>query len=117
MEEVKSSAFFLAADHLRCKLIIFCKKHRQIFLGQSIVIARLRNNRLNGNLLESKICKMQYIIRKIRIIMRKGSTHIITLLITALCQLLELRNDQIVASRTLTERSHAIMNLLTSVNT
>ena len=117
MEEVKSVSFLLAANHLRCKLIVFRKKHRQIFLGQSIIITRLCNNRLNGNLLESKIRKMQYVIGKIGIIIRICSTHIIALLITALCQFLELRDDQIVASRTLAERSHTVMNLLTSVNT
>ena len=60
---------------------------------------------------------MQHILREIKIIMCKGSSHIILILMSALRELLELRHDQIVASRTLAERPHLIVNFLPSVNT
>lgn len=47
--------------------------------------------------------------------MCEGTSHIIICLITALGSLLELRHDEIIASLAVAERSHSVMDFLTSV--
>ena len=99
MEEVERISFSVAANHLCCQFIIFFKENRKILFLQCIFIGRLCDNRLNRNLLESQICQMQYILGKISVEMGIGTADIITLLIPAFCKFLELRNDQVIASR------------------
>ena len=73
--------------------------------------------RLHRNLLESQIGQMQYILGKIGVEMGIGTANIITLLIPAFCKFLELRNDQIIASRPLPERTHTVIHFFSSINT
>ena len=47
--------------------------------------------------------------------MCEGTSYIIICLITALGNLLELRHDKVIASLAVAERSHPVVNLLTSV--
>ena len=117
VEEIKIFSALMTSDHLNCQLVILLEELRQILLPDCVRLLRLRHNRLHRNLLESEICKMQHILREIKIIMCKGSSHIIFILMSALRELLELRHDQIIASRTLAERPHLIVNFLPSVNT
>ena len=49
--------------------------------------------------------------------MSKGTSHIIFILISGLRKLLEFRNDQIIASCPLAERTHKIMYFLTAIHT
>ena len=60
---------------------------------------------------------MKYILRKIQVIMGKCTSHIILILVSALRKLLKLRNNQIIASFSIAERTHMVMNFLPSVNT
>ena len=49
--------------------------------------------------------------------MGKCTTGIIFVLVTALCPFLELRNYQVIASGTFTERTHMIVNFFSSIDT
>ena len=60
---------------------------------------------------------MFYILGKIQVISCKCTSNVVLLLITALCQLLELRNDQIIASFSVTERAHLVIYFFSSVKT
>ena len=60
---------------------------------------------------------MFYILGKIQIISCKCTSNVVLLLITALCQLLELRNNQIIASFSVTERAHLVIHFFSSVKT
>ena len=60
---------------------------------------------------------MQDILREIQIVMGKGSTHIVFFLMSAVRELLELRYDQIIRSCPLAERSHAVMDFFSAVDT
>ena len=62
----------MTSDHLNCQLVILLEELRQILLPDCVRFLRLRHNRLHRNLLESEICKMQHILREIKIIMCKG---------------------------------------------
>ena len=117
MEEVERISFSVTADHLRCQFIIFFKENRKILFLQCIFIGRLCDNRLNRNLLESQIGQMQYILGKIGVEMGIGTADIITLLIPAFCKFLELRNDQVIASRPLPERTHTVIHFFSSIDT
>lgn len=46
-----------------------------------------------------------------------GTADIITLLIPAFCKFLELRNDQVIASRPLPERTHTVIHFFSSIDT
>ena len=59
---------------------------------------------------------MQHIIGEIKVIVCESTSHIILVLIAALCKFLELRHDQVIASRSLAEWSHMIMDFFSSVN-
>ena len=45
------------------------------------------------------------------------TSHIVLVLMSALRKLLEFRNNKVITAGTLSERSHAVMNLLASVDT
>ena len=117
LEEVERISFSVAVDHLRCQFIIFFKENRKILFLQCIFIGRLCDNRLNRNLLESQICQMQYILGKIGVEMGIGSADIVTFLIPAFCKFLEFRNNQVVASRSFSERTHTVVYFFSSINT
>ena len=117
MKEIERISFPVTADHLGCQFIIFFKENRKILFLQCIFIGRLCDNRLNRNLLESQICQMQYILGKISVEMGIGTADIITLLIPAFCKFLELRNDQVITSRPLPERTHTVIHFFSSINT
>ena len=57
------------------------------------------------------------ILGKIKIMMGKGSSYIILVLISGLRKFLEFRHDQIITSCTFTERAHVIMDFFSSVHT
>ena len=57
------------------------------------------------------------ILGKIQIIMGKGTAYIIIGLVTALCQLLELRYNQIIAALSAPKRTHSVMYLFPTVDT
>ena len=58
---------------------------------------------------------MFYILGKIQIISCKCTSNVVLLLITALCQLLELRNNQVIASLAVSERTHPVVDFPASV--
>ena len=60
---------------------------------------------------------MQHIIGEIKIVVCESTSHIILVLITALCKLLELRNDQIITSCSLAEWPHAVVDFFSSIDT
>ena len=117
MEEIKASAFLLSLDHLFCQSVVFFTDFRNIFLTDGIICLRRSNYRLHGNLFEAKICIVQDIFRKIKIMVRKRTSHIISLLVSALCKFLEFWNDEIITSFSIAERTHLIVNFLSSVHT
>ena len=45
------------------------------------------------------------------------TSHIVLVLMSALRKLLEFRNNKVITAGTLSERPHAVMNLLASVDT
>ena len=59
---------------------------------------------------------MQHILGKICIKMGISTAHIIALLISTVRQLLELRNNQIIAASSLAEWPHAVIDFFSSVN-
>ena len=60
---------------------------------------------------------MQNIFAKIQVVVCEGTTHEIIAVSALLCKFLELRHDQVIASRSLAEWSHMIMDFFSSVNT
>ncbi len=60
---------------------------------------------------------MLYILGKVQIVSGKCSTHIIVHLVTALCHLLELWNNGIIASLSSAMWTHFIIYFLTAINT
>ena len=60
---------------------------------------------------------MHDILGKIQIIMGKGTAYIIIGLVTAFCQLLELRYNQIIAALPTPKRAHSVMYLFPAVDT
>ena len=103
-------------DFLRQQIILLTK-FRKIFLLDCIWLRCRCNNRLNRNLLKSFIRKAQHVCRKIFIEMRKCTSDIIIRLMSALGKLLELRHDQIIAAAAVAERTHIVMDFLTSIHT
>ena len=59
---------------------------------------------------------MLYILAKVQVIVGEGAAHIIIELITALRQLLELGNNDVIASLSASVRTHFVIYCLTSVN-
>ena len=117
MEEIKIISLFVTSYHLCSKLVIFLKQLWKIFLCDRIRFTRFCNYWLHGDLFETKIGKMKYICCKIRIVVCECTTHIIFVLMSALCKFLELWNDQIITSCPFAERTHLIMNFLSSIDT
>ena len=116
MEEVKSSSFFLALNILNSQLVVLLHDLRKVFLADRIRLILRADYRLNGHLVKTKICKMLYILREVQIIAGEGSAHIIILAGAALCELLELRNrDLVAAAVAVTGRAHVVVYFLTSV--
>ena len=115
MEEIKAFSFFLAFDHHLGEFIIFLHNLRNIFLPDRIRITFISNNRFNRHLFESEVCKMHDIIGEIQIISCKCTTNVIFFLISAFCKFLELRNDQIITSFSISKRTHLIIDLFTSI--
>ena len=116
MEEVESFSLFFSFDHFFCKNIILFQDLWDILLTDRILFCICCHDRLNRNLLEAKICQMQNILREIKIMMSKGSSYIILVLISGFRKFLKFRHDQIIASCTLTERAHVVMNFFSTVH-
>ena len=60
---------------------------------------------------------MQNVLGEIQIIVGKCTTHIIVHLVSALRYLLELRNNDVIAALSTAERTHLVIDLLTSIDT
>ena len=60
---------------------------------------------------------MQNVLGEIQIIVGKCTTHIIVHLVSALRYLLELGNNDVIAALPAAERTHLIVDLLTSIDT
>ena len=58
---------------------------------------------------------MQNVIGEIKIMMSKSTSYIILVLISGFCEFLEFRNDQVIASGSLAERTHEVMDFLTAI--
>ena len=58
---------------------------------------------------------MHDIIGEIQIISCKCTTNVIFFLISAFCKFLELRNDQIITSFSISKRTHLIIDFFTSI--
>ena len=59
---------------------------------------------------------MKHILGKIEIVVCIGSANIVIHLISAVCDLLEFGDDDIVASLSAAERTHTVVYFLTSVD-
>ena len=115
MEEGKPSAAFLPVDHDLRQLIVLLEDLRQVFLTDRVRVRILADHRLNGDPLKAKLCKMQENKKKIQVIPCKSASYVILLLVPALCQLLELRHDQVIASLPVAERAHPVIDFFSSV--
>ena len=60
---------------------------------------------------------MQNVLGEIQIIVGERTTHIIIHLVSALRYLLELRNNDVIAALSATERTHLVVDLFTSIDT
>ena len=60
---------------------------------------------------------MQNVLGEIQIIVGKCTTHIIIHLVSALRYLLELGNNDVIAALSAAERTHLVVDLLTSIDT
>ena len=117
MKEIEILSGFFSFYHFSGKLVILCKELWQIFFPECVLLRIFCNYRLHRNLFEAQISQMKNIICKIQIVMRKCTADIILVLITALCKLLEFRHDQIIASFSVAEWSHMIVDFFSSINT
>ena len=118
MEEVKASSLFFTLNIFHSQLIILFQNLRQILLTNCVGFLRRSHNRLNRHLLKAQIRKMLHILGKVQIVTGKGATHIIILSGTALCKLLELGNNNIIAAAmTVSGRTHQVVDLLAAVQT
>ena len=117
MEEIEILVCMISVHHLGCQLVILCKDLRQILCLQCIIFLIRSYYRLHRDLLESQICQMKHVVGEILVVLGKCTAHIIFFLIPALCQLFKLRQNQIIASFSVTERSHTVVNFLTSIDT
>lgn len=115
MEECYRFSFLLPADQVYRQLIILLEDYRQVFLTDRIIVLIRCDNRLNGYLLEAKLCHELEILHKIQIISRKCTAHVIALVATLLHKLLELRHDDIVAALTVSGRAHPVVDLFSTV--
>ena len=115
MEKIKTFSFLFTFDHYLCQFIIFFIDHRDIFFPDRVGIAFISHHRLYGHLLEPQIREMQDIVGKIQIIAGKRSPHIVPLLVSALCQFLELGNDQVITSLSIAEGTHTVIDILAAV--
>ena len=102
--------------HLRRQAIILLTDQRNILFPNGIGLLRRRHHRLHGNLLKAQIRKMQNILAEIKVIPSESSSHIIIILIPAFGRFLELGNNQLIASLSIPERTHLVMNPLPAVN-
>jgi hypothetical protein len=117
VEEVESFSLFFSFDHFFCKNVILFQDLRNILLTDGILFCICCYNRLHRDLFEAKVSQMKNILGKIKIMMGKGSSYIILVLISGLRKFLEFRHDQIITSCTFTERAHVIMDFFSSVHT
>ena len=115
MEEIEASSFFLSLDILNRQLIVLFQNLWNILFPDGIWLFWSSHNRLDGHLLESQICKMDHIVGEIQIISGKGSADIIIHLVSALCELLEFWNNDIIASGSLAEWTHLIVDFFSAV--
>ena len=116
MEKVETLSFLLAAQHLLRQLIVLLEEHRDIPLPQRILLRLLRHHRFHGDLLKAQVRQMQYILRKIEIVPRKSPPHIVVHLVPARRRLLKFRHYLIVTALSAPERTHQVVDLLSSVD-
>ena len=119
MEEVEASSLFFSANHFNCKFFILRKNCRKIFFGNCIRFARIRNYRLNAELIKTKIIgNMINVLCKIEIVFCKSSACIIFLVFafkTFFNKFLELRNNYVIASFSVDCKTHIIVYAFSSV--
>ena len=117
MEEIKIIFLSMSAHHLRRQLVVLLAERRNVLFPDGIGLFRSRHHRLHGDLLEAQIRQMQHVLGKIQVVAGKGSAHVVIVLIPAFSQLLELRHNQIVAAVSVSEGTHFVIDLFTSVDT
>ena len=59
---------------------------------------------------------MQHVLAEVQVIAGEGSTHVVIGLVPAVCQLPELRHNDIVAAVAVAERAHPVIDLFASVD-
>ena len=116
MEEIESPSFLMTLDHFLCQSVIFFADCRNIFFPQCVLLFRLSNNRLHGDLFEAQICQMQDIGCKIQVVSGKGPSYIIFILMSALRKFFEFRENQVIASFSFAERTHVVMYFFSAVD-
>ena len=117
MEEREAAPLFVSLDILCCQTVIFLENLRKIRLFDRVGLFIRCYDRLNRHFLESKIGKMQDIFAKIQVVVCEGTTHEIIAVSALLCKFLELRHDQVVASGSVAEWAHLVVDLFSSIQT
>ena len=98
MIEGQRSALFFALQHFLRQQLILLEKNGLILFCQRIRVIRRADNRLHTQLRKAQIRHVEQIIRKIYIIMGKGSTHIVVFIPTLFHKFLELRHNAVIAA-------------------
>ena len=115
MEEVESFAFLFSLDHNLCKTVVLFTDLRNVLLTDGVGIRLVPHHRLDGHLLKSKIRKMQDVVGEIQVVPCERAPDIVSLLVSAVRQLLELGNDQVIAAFAVPERTHIVVDLFTPI--
>ena len=116
MEEVEILVCPMAAHHLCRQLVVLLTDKGHVLFPEGVGLLRSRHHRLHGDLLEAQVRQVQHVLGEIQVIAGKGAAHIVIVLIPALCQLLELRHDQVVASVAVPEGAHFVVDLFSAVD-
>ena len=117
MEEIECLSFLSSFQHFHSQFIVLFLQLRDVLLCDGIRICWLGHHRLHRDLLKAQIRKMQHIFGKVQIVMGKGPPHIIVHLPPALCHLLELGNDHVIAALAASEGPHVIVDFLSPIDT
>ena len=115
VEEFKTAAFLFPLYKFLCQTVVLLHDLGKVLFTDGIRSLRRRYNWLHRQLFKAQVCKVQYVIGKVQVVSRKGPSYEIILISSGFREFLEFRNDQVIASRSVAEGAHLIVDFLPSV--
>ena len=116
MIEGDRTTFLLACEHRLCQLFILRKQDRQVLRGQRRRVAWVADDRFHRKLREAEVREVQDVVGEIRVGVGISAADVIIAFPAALCELLKLRDDRIVAAASLIIHAEAVVHRFAAVD-